>query len=110
MIFHGGADPTVKPVNAEQIFQQWLRTQQLASGHPDTLMTRVDESNGETNGYRWSRALVYDDAEKHVMLERWIVDGLGHKWSGGAPDGTYTDPKGPDAAAEMMRFFLERSR
>jgi poly(hydroxyalkanoate) depolymerase family esterase len=110
IVFHGGADPTVKPVNAEQVFQQWLRTQQRASGHPDTLMTRVDESHGETNGYRWSRALVYDDAEQHVMLERWIVDGLGHKWSGGSPDGTYTDPKGPDAAAEMMRFFLERSR
>jgi len=44
-----------------------------------------------------------------VRLELWMLDRAGHAWSGGRPAGSNTDAKGPDASAQMMRFFLDGS-
>ena len=59
-------------------------------------------------GHAYTRA-THHDASGRIILEQWRIDGSGHAWSGGSPRGSYTDPKGPDATREMLRFFYHQA-
>lgn len=101
IVFQGKADKSVNFVNAEQIVSQ------LIALYQPTPLTRLPEKSGEAGTYHYVRRL-YGTGKP--MVEEWVVDELGHAWSGGSKDGTYTDTNGPDASREMIRFFLEHPR
>ena len=100
IVFQGKADKSVNFVNAEQIVSQ------LSNLFVPPL-TKVVETTGEAGGYHYTRRIRGSDKP---YVEEWLVDELGHAWSGGSKDGTYADPGGPDATREMIRFFLEHPR
>jgi poly(hydroxyalkanoate) depolymerase family esterase len=104
--FHGDGDAMVAPANADSLLDQWL---QAAS---DGLGSRPDvkvEQGQVADGHAYSRC-IYHDADGRALMEQWTVHQASHAWSGGSPSGSYTDPQGPDASTEMVRFFREHPR
>ncbi|BDA85348.1 esterase [Aureimonas sp. SA4125] len=97
IVFHGDRDATVHPINADHVIAQ--------SGVDGT--TVQDETRGRSEGGLDYTRTVHKDGQGRPVLEQWQVHGLAHAWSGGSAAGSYTDPKGPDASREMLRFFSE---
>ncbi|HTF55276.1 MAG TPA: PHB depolymerase family esterase [Pseudonocardia sp.] len=95
--FHGDADSVVSPVNAVKVIEQFA-----PAGGASTVVTSTGRAPG---GRTYSRTQV--QRGRRGVAEQWTVHGSGHAWSGGTAGGTYADPAGPDASAEMVRFFAE---
>jgi poly(hydroxyalkanoate) depolymerase family esterase len=99
IVFHGDEDKTVNPVNGDQVIAQAKLGMDLK-----TTVVRGRAAGGMS----FLRTIQSDDTGRS-MLEQWVLQGAGHAWSGGSPAGSYTDPRGPDASREMVRFFLQHS-
>jgi len=98
IVFHGDRDTTVHPDNGDRILEQSAKATSPAT---KVLRGRVPD------GHAYTRTIVTDRSGRPIS-EHWNIHGAGHAWSGGSPAGSYTDPRGPDAAREMLRFFLAR--
>jgi poly(hydroxyalkanoate) depolymerase family esterase len=101
IVFHGDGDPTVDHVNADCLVQAGLAT----AGVGQQALTTTERVPG---GHAYTRR-VYSDRDGAPLVEQWTIHQAGHAWSGGSPHGTYTDPQGPDASAELVRFFAEHA-
>jgi poly(hydroxyalkanoate) depolymerase family esterase len=96
IIFHGASDQTVHPSNAETILAE------ARAGLAHSL--QETQHDGSMGGRAYTRRVIAD-ANGVPHAEHWAIEGLGHAWSGGSRDGSYTDQRGPDASREMLRFF-----
>ena len=94
IVFHGDADQIVHPSNGTEI------------GAPKSG-ERIERAEASRGPNRVATRTVTRDESGAVVAEQWVIHGSGHAWSGGSADATYTDPHGPDASREMLRFFLE---
>lgn len=95
IIFHGTADTTVHPSNADALF---------AAAGVDTGTARPTREIAP-GGRSYTRMAIGGD-NGPARAELWRIEGAGHAWSGGTTAGSYTDPAGPDASEAMARFFL----
>ncbi len=83
-VWHGAADTTVKPSNADAIVQQWLEVHGLDAGA---------SAKGQAPGHEvWSHGEV-------VVVERRLIAGMGH--------GTPLSSQGPDGVGRAGPFLLE---
>ncbi|HEY8245876.1 MAG TPA: PHB depolymerase family esterase [Hyphomicrobium sp.] len=97
IVFHGDRDTTVHPRNGAHVVAR-------AGGDVQVLA----EPQAASQRGRFTRS-VRRDASGRSVLELWEIHGAGHAWSGGSAAGSFTDPYGPDATREMLRFFLEHA-
>jgi poly(hydroxyalkanoate) depolymerase family esterase len=101
IVFHGDADATVHPSNATDL---------VASFDAGTTTVDAPATTAQASGRGRGATLQRRVAANGVEAEYWLIHGAGHAWAGGSQRGSYTDPTGPDASAEMLRFFLAHPR
>ncbi|WP_119155996.1 alpha/beta hydrolase family esterase [Caldimonas tepidiphila] len=95
IVFHGDADDTVHPRNGRALVEAAL---------PPGALAQVEHGRS-LHGRRYTRT-VFRDAGGTPRVEHWELHSGGHAWSGGDAAGSYTDPAGPEASRELLRFFL----
>lgn len=100
IVFHGDQDSVVNSRNGDEIIAR------LQPAHPLYASSQDGQVMG---GHAYGRT-VHTGNDGATVLEQWVIHGAGHAWAGGSPEGSYTDPHGPDATREMIRFFLEHPR
>lgn len=111
ILFHGDHDQTVAAVNADHILHHWSQgTDPGCRGGLRKPARKATVTRGQVDGGHAYTRVLYPDAGDAAVVEQWIIHKAGHAWSGGSPRGSYTDPYGPDASAELVRFFTEHPR
>ena len=106
IVFHGDRDHTVQYSNGAAIVRQACDA--YAAGANGTDLVASSEQGHLPSGRKFSRT-VHMASNAPAHLESWTLHGAGHAWSGGDASGSYTDSHGPDASAEMVRFFLSQA-
>ena len=101
IVFHGLADSTVHPDNGAAVKAQ-------AAGAGARLKSSTHSGNSQ--GGRPYQRTTLAAPDGRVMVEHWEITGAGHAWAGGRAAGSYTDPKGPDASREMLKFFFQHAK
>jgi poly(hydroxyalkanoate) depolymerase family esterase len=110
--FHGTKDPYLNPLNTDQLIAQWAQTNDYLDDGKDndsvSIKSPLEMKGAVPNGYSFTRSQ-YKDSTGRLLIEKWIVEGLGHAWSGSPIANPFADAKGPKASVETWRFFTETS-
>ncbi len=96
--FHGMADTVVHVRNGRYVAAR------AADAYPDLIST--ERKGRAADGRTFVRQTLRRGKGKS-FTEFWTIADAGHAWSGGSAAGRFTDPAGPDASREMLRFMLQ---
>jgi poly(hydroxyalkanoate) depolymerase family esterase len=109
IVFQGLSDTTIYPINGDQVVQQWMQTDMMASASysaafaSPTVTTTGQVPGASGHPYKFRQ---WNDQAANEVEEYWTVTGMGHAWSGGSTTGSFADPNGPSATQNMYAFFM----
>lgn len=101
MVIHGDADTTVNVSNGAAIAGQAVRAYRQSGVNLEPKAVLKMERGGRHYSIR-----AFCDELGMPLVEECVIHGGGHAWSGGDVAGSFTEPSGPDASEEFVRFFL----
>lgn len=112
LVSYGTLDANAYIADQEALVQQWQVTHDLVDDREQngSVPRWVAATRTGTDGRTYS-VDTYVDAEGCVLTERWLIDGLRHAYSGGAPSGL-VDPDvdtGPNMRTVAYDFFLAQT-
>jgi poly(hydroxyalkanoate) depolymerase family esterase len=110
IVFQGTSDTTVNPVNGDQVIQQWMQTDHLASNnlYNASFSSPASTTNGQVPGGHAYTVYTWNNHNSQEIQEYWKVFNMGHAWSGGSSSGSFTDPQGPNASLAIYNFFMSQ--
>jgi poly(hydroxyalkanoate) depolymerase family esterase len=104
--FEGDADTTVPPINADQLVQQWLVTNDLVDDQAlNGSVPRLPAKTTRAPAGQSYTVRTYNDSRHAELAQYWLVHGMNHAWSGGDASMGSAYPSGPDETAAMYAFF-----
>jgi poly(hydroxyalkanoate) depolymerase family esterase len=117
-VIQGDQDPLVPPENAELVVGQFIAiADTVDDGTNDGSVGRapaatITGSSPEGVTYEVDQ---YRDAAGCLLVERWLIHGMGHMWSnaesnGSGRDAALTFPNGPDVSTPTLEFLLSHRR
>lgn len=108
LVFQGSADPVVAPINGDMVVQQWMQTDHLASyGRYNASFAQPSQSiSASPPASHPYIEKSWNDSIGQEVQEYWVAIGAGHAWTGGSPNGTFTDPLGPNLSQILYQFFV----
>ena len=116
IVIQGEADPLVPPANAELVVGQFLAiADTVDDGTNDGSVSRTpaQSTSGQVPGGHAYSVDIYRDASGCKLVERWLVEDMGHMWSQGKSadppttrDAAFIDPLGPDVTTATLEFLL----
>ena len=135
IVFQGTADTLVVYPLGRTVLNQWLGTNDLAddgsrngsvaqtpseienrsfdqqpqpgTGDPCVRPNRFPCPGGIVGFGEYPHTIErYHDADGDTLVEFWSIHGLEHAYPGGDPNGTFTDPLGPNVTRASYEFFM----
>jgi poly(3-hydroxybutyrate) depolymerase len=111
VLVQGTGDPIVHGRSGSLVAEQWLaydRARSTDRRDPERITRSRTVRKAAADGRRYTLTRWYS-ARGRKQLEYWQIEELGHAWSGGLRDGSYSDPRGPRASTAMWQFFAAHS-
>lgn len=111
LVIHGKADTRVNVQNADQIVEQFAQMSDYADDGEDndTIRGAPTQTITENPHGGHSYTVMSYQYGGRLLLQKYIVNDLGHAWSGGDAKFPYNDPKGPDAGRIIWDFFSKHA-